>query len=122
MTFLDMDLGSGYSAFDALKCWQQKFCYLRARWEMRDFAKFLKRLILVRGITSKRNQQVGLAGGNLRAKKQKIEDFGAARGIRTPDPLITNQVLYQLSYSGAVGRLFRVVRRACQADAGGYLQ
>jgi hypothetical protein len=27
---------------------------------------------------------------------------GAARGIRTPDPLITNEVLYQLSYCGAV--------------------
>jgi hypothetical protein len=26
--------------------------------------------------------------------------FGAARGIRTPDPLITNEVLYQLSYCG----------------------
>ena len=25
----------------------------------------------------------------------------AARGTRTPDPLITNQVLYQLSYGGA---------------------
>ena len=27
-------------------------------------------------------------------------DGGAARGIRTPDPLITNEVLYQLSYCG----------------------
>ena len=26
---------------------------------------------------------------------------GAAREIRTPDPLITNEVLYQLSYCGA---------------------
>ncbi len=25
---------------------------------------------------------------------------GAPRGARTPDPLITNQVLYQLSYRG----------------------
>ena len=25
---------------------------------------------------------------------------GAARGIRTSDPLITNEVLYQLSYCG----------------------
>jgi hypothetical protein len=24
-------------------------------------------------------------------------DFGAARGIRTPDPIITNDVLYRLS-------------------------
>ena len=29
------------------------------------------------------------------------ENIGAARGIRTPDPLITNEVLYQLSYCGA---------------------
>lgn len=27
---------------------------------------------------------------------------GAARGIRTPDPLITNEVLYQLSYCGEI--------------------
>ena len=26
--------------------------------------------------------------------------FGAARGTRTPDPVITNDVLYQLSYCG----------------------
>jgi hypothetical protein len=25
---------------------------------------------------------------------------GAARGIRTPDPIITNDVLYRLSYCG----------------------
>jgi hypothetical protein len=25
---------------------------------------------------------------------------GAARGIRTPDPVITNDVLYRLSYCG----------------------
>ena len=30
----------------------------------------------------------------------KAEAHGAARGIRTPDPLITNEVLYQLSYCG----------------------
>ncbi len=28
--------------------------------------------------------------------------IGAARGIRTPDPLITNEVLYQLSYCGEI--------------------
>ena len=28
-------------------------------------------------------------------------DVGAARGIRTPDPVITNDVLYRLSYCGA---------------------
>ena len=30
---------------------------------------------------------------------------GAARGIRTPDPIITNDVLYQLSYCGIPGTL-----------------
>ncbi len=29
------------------------------------------------------------------------EESGAAEGTRTPDPIITNDVLYQLSYSGA---------------------
>ena len=29
--------------------------------------------------------------------------IGAARGIRTPDPVITNDVLYQLSYCGEAG-------------------
>ncbi len=28
--------------------------------------------------------------------------FGAAREIRTPDPIITNDVLYQLSYCGSI--------------------
>jgi hypothetical protein len=31
------------------------------------------------------------------------EGIGAARGIRTPDPIITNDVLYQLSYCGVRG-------------------
>jgi hypothetical protein len=29
-----------------------------------------------------------------------LEKTGAARGIRTPDPVITNDVLYRLSYCG----------------------
>ena len=29
-----------------------------------------------------------------------LEKYGAAEGTRTPDPIITNDVLYQLSYSG----------------------
>ena len=28
---------------------------------------------------------------------------GAGEGIRTPDPLITNQMLYQLSYASKIG-------------------
>ena len=36
---------------------------------------------------------------------------GAAEGTRTPDPIITNDVLYQLSYSGLVAvRLARTAR------------
>ncbi len=37
---------------------------------------------------------------------------GAAEGTRTPDPIITNDVLYQLSYSGH-GRAHSKVVRAC---------
>ena len=29
--------------------------------------------------------------------------LGAGEGIRTPDPLITNQMLYQLSYASKIG-------------------
>ncbi len=43
----------------------------------------------------------------LRSKKVSIENYlqlieliGAARENRTPDPIITNDVLYQLSYCG----------------------
>ncbi len=35
---------------------------------------------------------------------------GAARGIRTPDPLITNEVLYQLSYCGDAPSLYQPAR------------
>ena len=31
---------------------------------------------------------------------QYLAKTGAAEGTRTPDPIITNDVLYQLSYSG----------------------
>ncbi len=31
---------------------------------------------------------------------QTCKKGGAAEGTRTPDPIITNDVLYQLSYSG----------------------
>jgi hypothetical protein len=30
---------------------------------------------------------------------------GAGEGIRTPDPLITNQMLYRLSYASSLGKL-----------------
>src|SRR5690606_41604665 len=32
-----------------------------------------------------------------------LKRSGAAEGTRTPDPIITNDVLYQLSYCGAEG-------------------
>src|SRR5215217_4192636 len=37
-------------------------------------------------------------GGRVAA--ESLEKAGAARGIRTPDPIITNDVLYRLSYCG----------------------
>ena len=39
--------------------------------------------------------------GRPRRRFHRLETERAARGTRTPDPLITNQVLYQLSYGGA---------------------
>jgi hypothetical protein len=47
---------------------------------------------------------------------------GAARGIRTPDPLITNEVLYQLSYCGAAiePAWGRSIGAAVYADFGGF--
>ena len=34
--------------------------------------------------------------------------IGAAEGTRTPDPLITNEVLYQLSYRGVLTGLITI--------------
>ncbi len=40
----------------------------------------------------------------LLSKTPLLKEFsGAPRETRTPDPLITNQVLYQLSYKGITG-------------------
>ena len=45
-----------------------------------------------------------------------LDDFiwesGAAEGTRTPDPIITNDVLYHLSYSGLPAALLA----SCAAD------
>ena len=46
---------------------------------------------------------------------------GAAREIRTPDPIITNDVLYQLSYCGAaIGKAGAPDRDAVYANSGGF--
>jgi hypothetical protein len=42
----------------------------------------------------------GLPGQFANQRHRGNEIIGAARGIRTPDPVITNDVLYQLSYCG----------------------
>ena len=42
---------------------------------------------------------------------------GAAEGTRTPDPIITNDVLYQLSYCGAGGNIV-FSPPACKVGAG----
>jgi hypothetical protein len=44
-----------------------------------------------------------------RPKLAKRAKAGAARGIRTPDPVITNDVLYQLSYCGELSGLDAVL-------------
>jgi hypothetical protein len=42
-----------------------------------------------------------ISSSNDQNKSNIFKDlFGAARGIRTPDPIITNDVLYRLSYCG----------------------
>jgi hypothetical protein len=43
---------------------------------------------------------------------------GAANRIRTCDPVITNDVLYQLSYCGGPCNAFRQGRNACDPDIG----
>src|SRR5437016_14241239 len=42
----------------------------------------------------------GAADTFTRVCAKRFFENGAARGIRTPDPVITNDVLYQLSYCG----------------------
>jgi hypothetical protein len=37
--------------------------------------------------------------------------LGAAERTRTSDPIITNDVLYHLSYSGDIGVILRILRR-----------
>ena len=41
------------------------------------------------------------------------KDSGAARGIRTPDPVITNDVLYRLSYCGFLQENQRLKQFCC---------
>jgi hypothetical protein len=49
--------------------------------------------------------------GSLRDRARTIFlKNGAARGIRTPDPVITNDVLYRLSYCGVKAFLFAYLR------------
>ena len=42
----------------------------------------------------------GLIFRGRKCQKWQLSQYGAARGTRTPDPVITNDVLYQLSYCG----------------------
>src|SRR5690606_6166479 len=48
------------------------------------------------------------------AREGNWEDHGAGGGTRTPDPRITNALLYQLSYTGLLGR--QRLERAILAD------
>jgi hypothetical protein len=43
-----------------------------------------------------------------------IDEIGAAEGIRTPDPRITNALLYQLSYRGAPTKGVLVIPGKCK--------
>ena len=48
-------------------------------------------------------------------RRRVLRRDGAARGIRTPDPIITNDVLYQLSYCGEISGLSNGRHSALQA-------
>jgi hypothetical protein len=50
-----------------------------------------------------------VAGEDSRGIEPSLSD-GAPGRIRTRDPLITNQVLYQLSYKGSADRVSTIVR------------
>jgi hypothetical protein len=45
--------------------------------------------------------------GSFLLKLSVLQERGAGEGIRTPDRLITNQVLYQLSYASPSSTLHR---------------
>jgi hypothetical protein len=51
-------------------------------------------------IAAKFTNVLGVAPPKTLAFDDYLEKTGAAEGTRTPDPIITNDVLYQLSYSG----------------------
>jgi predicted DNA-binding transcriptional regulator AlpA len=48
---------------------------------------------------------------------------GAARGIRTPDPIITNDVLYRLSYCGLTNKIkaLHEMNKSKQTEASGWV-
>jgi hypothetical protein len=52
---------------------------------------------------TKSHNQTGRKGPQPKKTRKVNGKNGAAEGIRTPDPIITNDVLYQLSYRGASG-------------------
>ena len=60
--------------------------------------------------------QDGLRRDSLR--RAALAKAGAAEGIRTPDPRITNAVLYQLSYRGLSGFSHTGVEIATQMPPG----
>ncbi len=47
--------------------------------------------------------------------------YGAAEGTRTPDPIITNDVLYQLSYSGPLLRPYSIASKTAKGLFWGFL-
>jgi hypothetical protein len=49
-----------------------------------------------------RDPAIAAARLNFAVSMIAVERNGAARGIRTPDPVITNDVLYRLSYCGPI--------------------
>ena len=53
----------------------------------------------------------------MKASIQTLENIGAGSRVRTRDPLITNQVLYQLSYASDCASSTGCLSLICGADA-----
>ncbi len=64
---------------------------------------------------------IGRSTNNPGKRRQVFEKPGSRSRTRTYDRAINSRLLYQLSYSGPVGRLYNQTRWGLQVDTGSYL-
>src|SRR5947209_13542077 len=93
--------GSGYSSLTARR---KKYARSRINFPSTVLAR------------CKLSENIGASAFELGTSPNPTRAPGAARGIRTPDPVITNDVLYQLSYCG--GASGKRPKNACAPDTG----